>query len=153
MRHAFGPHRRGKHDHFLHQFENQRGLLPRTRAADDLAIHPRLRPDDMGQGKAGDQRRLSVFAPNAQIGPRCALRVVVDFTDEPLLKLHQHQRLADMPPFWDAAIPGDEGDNPFAARHQFGRANNSSPPASASISRVISRRLPTSRASPLVARA
>ena len=73
----------------------------------------------MRQNNRRDQNRLAVLARDGKISARRPGRIIVNVQDEPLLKLHEPKRLADVFPFWNPNITLDECDDPRAARKRL----------------------------------
>ena len=54
---------------------------------------------------------------NAEVCAAGAMRVIMEIQNEPLLELHQLDRLTNLTAFWDFVVRLNEGTNLFAAFH------------------------------------
>src|SRR3546814_3872046 len=67
--------------------EHQRSLATSPCAGYNLGVQTRLRANNMSQNHCGNQAGFTVLASNRKNAPTRALRVIVDFPNESLLKL------------------------------------------------------------------
>src|SRR3546814_5707854 len=82
----------------------------------------------MSQNHCGNQAGFTVLASNRKNAPTRALRVIVDFPNESLLKILKLERLSYSLSFWNDAVFFDEGNYLLAPRHCIdGLAIRSSP--------------------------
>src|SRR3546814_5739012 len=104
----------------------------------------------MSQNHCGNQAGFTVLASNRKNAPTRALRVIVDFPNESLLKILKLERLSYYLSFWNDAVFFDEGNYLLAPRHCIdGLAIRSSPNGLwSSLSFAAALRLPASLASP-----
>src|SRR3546814_2386231 len=74
--------------------EHQRSLVTRPCAGYNLGVQTRLRANNMSQNHCGNQAGFTVLASNRKNAPTRALRVIVDFPNESLLKILKLERLS-----------------------------------------------------------
>src|SRR3546814_1004342 len=67
--------------------------LFRSCAGYNLGVQTRLRANNMSQNHCGNQAGFTVLASNRKNAPTRALRVIVDFPNESLLKILKLERL------------------------------------------------------------
>src|SRR3546814_1592875 len=78
--------------HCPSQIEHQRSLVTRPCAGYNLGVQTRLRANNMSQNHCGNQAGFTVLASNRKNAPTRALRVIVDFPNESLLKILKLER-------------------------------------------------------------
>src|SRR3546814_5605261 len=71
-----------------------RSLVTRPCAGYNLGVQTRLRANNMSQNHCGNQAGFTVLASNRKNAPTRALRVIVDFPNESLLKILKLERLS-----------------------------------------------------------